>query len=774
MPSAGAGASPRHRALIHLQKPLLLTTLILLALTVGLTPTATAVETPTFEQWVRYLDPLVETPDEWRGAEAPDGDLGIIYDATNPKFARSPDGSATFVKSTIDATKTGVTNLAIIGLESNVWRVLFSDSTNHWFVYESTNDGSTWTQIQDTNQATTTISVQQTSTHTHVVLVASDNSIRYYRSPDGLASFDRTNIQIRALDADNVLAQIVAWNSNQLEIWYQDGSTSPVRFVSEDAGSFWGDGVGGCCGGFTSVVAGFSVEIDETASSMMVVARGAISSTHKLGSNLYSEWNDATPVSDPISTTNNDNNCTACVVYYDSLGHTTLGGSLIVGAPSNTVKYFARSTGDTKWTQVLAGSLPSGFPATVTGQSQTLEGADRRYTLLRNADVSGRFEVHVLGLVAASATLSENWCSNPAIVDFGYNYVEGVTYFDDAFNAGAAGTGGSDLTDGFEMVAESDNFAYLGKGWATPGSDYAKSIFRIEADSEARSSFFRSTFSFITDTPDATSKGNGLNTESFTDTIEAHFEETGSFWTVSLYFTNAGVGPTKVGSSISFPYNPNTPRTLSFTVNTQGDGYALIYDEEGDQLILNQTLLGSGYPGLAAFGGNDPMYAHWFVAEGSNSILNSYTFLDDSDDAAPNDEDSTCLFFDQSTQGGVEITGDLGLQPPSIGNFTTTASPTVAPGFDDLAEDFGSVFGGIGAEGGAIFLAIFWILVFAAGAYGILGGSPLAIGIGALCGFIFSIFTGLIPDILVFIVVLLAGAAVGMRLFAGGGSGADG
>lgn len=341
------------------------------------------------------------------------------------------------------------------------------------------------------------------------------------------------------------------------------------------------------------------------------------------------------------------------------------------------------------------------------------------------------------------------FCANPAETDFGYEYVEGASY-ESSFSQVGIG-----IDDGFLFTGDSSNSEYLAKGFTT-GTEALSVKMKLEAASDGASSIFRAAFTTgATAPPSVTNKGDGKDGGNFDDHVGVRFEEDGGAWIIGIYQNVGGAGYNRIGSAVNYG-DPDNPTNFNFTVDTR----TLVANLSSEGNLLLTRTIDSSFQDV-------PMKDQWFVGTGGTFAVDANTILDDADQS--DNDDSTCIF---DLIGGAVATGSGGLSPGS--SIPDAPTPTTPEGFDDLAENFGNVFGGIGATGGAVFLGIFWILVFAAGAYGILGGSPLAIGIGALCGFVFSIFTGLIPDILVFVVVLLAGAAVGMRLFGGGGSGADG
>lgn len=265
------------------------------------------------------------------------------------------------------------------------------------------------------------------------------------------------------------------------------------------------------------------------------------------------------------------------------------------------------------------------------------------------------------------------WCSQPSSLDFGddgpdgsgdddfgYNYVEGVGFFDGEPSSLDEG-GSSGFEDAFEFTSEDDNYAYMGKGWTTPATT-VRTYFRIEASVEGTDSEFRTAYSFLTDTPSSTSKGNGDDSGAFDFHIEARLDEEGNDWNFRIRMANTGDPLTTIGADVN-SFDPNTPHTFYFEVNTTAPGYARIVDAATGNTILNRPMASSGITDYANLVGN-PMYSQWFVSMGSNTIVDTYTFLDDPVDhtgAGLHDGDSTCIEFEPS----VLITGHQGSTPDS-------------------------------------------------------------------------------------------------------------
>jgi hypothetical protein len=651
---------------------------------IAFTPASQSLATPGLGVWERHLDPLAETPDEWKIAEAPDGDLGIFYDLTNPKFARSPDASNSWPTKTTIVSKTGIRDLALAAEANDVWRVLFADSTNEWFVYESTDDGATWSLKQQVAQDLDSVSTTRTSSAIHIVGVASDNSVRYYRSSDGLATFDKSDVQLVTTSATARTAEIVAWDDLHLEVIHKlDGANGPGRQVSEDGGSFWGNGASlGCC--LSPTDARVDVHLDRENSVMLLIGRGSVSSTHKIFTFRYSEWNDATPVSidGDIQPSNGGFTCTSCVIRDGDVFVSGSDGLLITNTAAGTAQKVYRYENDgTTWITQQAGDLPTGFPTSTSGIQQVIRGLQRDYIALRNAQVSGRFEIHVYGLTNP-ATEAAGWDPDPIFCSargnefFGYNYAEDVTR-----NIPGESIGGDnfDLDSFLLFEGDASNFAYLGA--ALDPQDAAMVSFRIEARAEGTDSVFRAVFSFIdhsayfedeTGIPDAEklyrlttdAKGNGQ--------VEVRFQEVGNDWNVQIFYVEPGGGRIKLGAAF-IGDSPNTPSSYLLRLDPR-DGtnrVALLRPDGAVVGTLNRSLPAS-FEGLQIQG-------QWFVGYATDNFVNAnaFTALDDQSSTA-----STCIYgLEGQAEGGKP--GDPGAGGPAL-NVTDPNNPL--PDSDETTE----------------------------------------------------------------------------------------
>jgi hypothetical protein len=281
----------------------------------------------------------------------------------------------------------------------------------------------------------------------------------------------------------------------------------------------------------------------------------------------------------------------------------------------------------------------------------------------------GIYSVSEFDVTGDDAFQSTSWCSDSAILDyngdgpdgtgdddFGFNYAEGVT-FEEITNLDDTLDAGDGDSHGYKFESTSDDFSYLGKGWESPGTTHLKTIFRIEAGTEGATTTFRISY-ILGDftTPSNSAKGNGHSTGVFLHHIEAKFVEDGDHWRAVIHYRN-GATAGDVGATVNIRVNPNNVHTFAFILDTTGDGYAQLVDEEAGTPIMTQPLATSGLPSYATYAG-DSIASAWFIAQGSNAILfgDTFTFLDDNDDG--NDE-STCMNFTP----GVVMTGSQGTTP---------------------------------------------------------------------------------------------------------------
>lgn len=218
-----------------------------------------------------------------------------------------------------------------------------------------------------------------------------------------------------------------------------------------------------------------------------------------------------------------------------------------------------------------------------------------------------------------------------ADADFGYNYVEDTTA-----EEGGEPLSATEFEDAFRMEGSLTDYAYMGKGWS-PGEAALRTYFRIEASSEGEASVFRTAYSFVSGTPSNANKGNGDNTQAFATHLAVRFREVGNDWRINLEeVLTSGGSTTELGPSFT-GFNPNSPTSFSFIVDTRaGRLFIAVLDEDGND-ILNQTL-GGAYT-------DDLMHSQWFIGSDTDGEIlgegEGITYVDDNE---PGTDRSTCIY----------------------------------------------------------------------------------------------------------------------------------
>lgn len=379
-------------------------------------------------------------------------------------------------------------------------------------------------------------------------------------------------------------------------------------------------------------------------------------------------------------------------------------------------------------------------------------------------------DVNFGAVTLPSAGASLIFCSAKSQERFGYNYKEGVTSFPGTI---------TNTVEGYHFSGDADNFDYLGKGFSAVTK--AEVYFRIEANIENVDSVFRAAFSFVDHAPyelgtapdirwngpddaGANAKGDGYETEGLADHIEVRFVETGNDWAIQFRYATAGdikdVGQTYEG------YDPNTPTTFKFVVDTTpSTGYFSV--EKGD----GTDILGMNYS-LATITGNpfsgDSMRAQWFIGYAADTFTNTNadTYLDDDVNS------STCIYaLGGQTATAVGNPGALDVDP-------ATESPgddgevAVATGIADAGGRLGISIG-IGSTGGQLLVSIMLMLILGLFIYNEVHHSIAGFLVGIALGLVLSIFTGIMPAVVTFLLVLFGAVFVGMRWFSGSGAAKD-
>lgn len=267
-------------------------------------------------------------------------------------------------------------------------------------------------------------------------------------------------------------------------------------------------------------------------------------------------------------------------------------------------------------------------------------------------------------LVTVEATVL---CPDPAAGNFGYNYVEDVTFSTPA----SVGVGSISLNDFYKFTGDVSNNAYLAKGWpSTPTRDFYTRA-TVEAATEGTSGRLRVVFSYEDPTPwisannfTAAAKGDGSTTGAFTNSTEVQFTENGNDWDIKIIQTLSGsrtqIGPAFSGGS------PNT--ATGFQVGIDSDlGYIYVQDSDGNILLDSEGITN-----------NRDVYSLWLVGSGL-AVADSYIAVNDNDGAF----NSSCWFFND-----VEpiLLGNPGSLPFAEG--ITEPPVAVAPAFDTTGTLF--------------------------------------------------------------------------------------
>jgi len=181
-------------------------------------------------------------------------------------------------------------------------------------------------------------------------------------------------------------------------------------------------------------------------------------------------------------------------------------------------------------------------------------------------------------------------------------------------------------------------------------------------------------------------------------------------------------------------------------------------DSDGDfqQSDLSENLLTVDLNNGAGYLLNDKIREQWFVGAGDNSLQDSTTALDESQ----NTNFSTCIWFPQGTPS---INGNQGSDP-------TTTVDTETPGSG------GEAAGGVLASTGIVappgwtvsafngFLGMVLIAMITAGFYFGLNRSGLMAGIGAGVGVFLAYFLGLFGIWLIVVITIVGLAVVFLRI----------
>lgn len=266
------------------------------------------------------------------------------------------------------------------------------------------------------------------------------------------------------------------------------------------------------------------------------------------------------------------------------------------------------------------------------------------------------------------------FCANPAEDNFGYDYVEGVTYEDGEI-------ADIDLADAFVFTGDSGDSDYLAKG-LSPGSTSFKVRARIEAGTELFESLFKIAFTTGATTltagsaldgngeADHTASGNGDTTGNFANSVQVRIEESGDHWNIGFYSTVAG-SQAIIPGGFNYAQNPNDPFTFELVVDSlngpTGTGDGSVWLNEGDGDLIASRTLPAGLQGVT-------WKDQWFIGKGT-SASTATTALDDEGGLEQLDnENSTCLY---DLVGTSTVTGSSGLEDgTSVPDPDTLTAPT--------------------------------------------------------------------------------------------------
>lgn len=597
------------------------------------------------------------------------GTIGIAYHrATSDDVAfASGNASAGFSVKTLDIQSgdASIQHPILVKVSETDWVIAAHTSATVLKIYKSTDSGSTWSIV--TTRTSTAANVAYTfDGHGDALVLAWTVQVaspkqRIELSADGGSTWT-TSTNPTTTSVGRVMANTDGKYFHATAAGSVPSTLSSVDFSYSFGGGFWSTFAN--VPGLASVSQSTSVEVvpGTTPSFAWLYCSASCSTTPVYGTKYAyssSQPYDTPPVSYTVQTLA----AASALPQYKSISRNSNQETLAV-TQNNAVPsvWYAAN----HYSALGAVTLPADFPDADNTAVPAIQD-DMAYVALSNGDFGGQLEVWSVPVVLADAQHQDTWCGDPRSLDFegdtdadyGYNYAEDVDFGDFSEGVGSI----SELEDSYKFNSDDDDFAYLAKGWEAPGATTVRTYFRIEAATDFHDSEFRVGYSFQPETPSNVTKGNGgkpgvAATGNFANFVQARFDESGDDWNMRIQYSNGGSAPATVGQDAN-SFDPNTPHTFYFEVNTTGNGYARIVDAEGGGIILNRAMVGSGLAGFSDFAGGDPMYSQWFVTMGSSTTLSSLTFLDDNIDngqLGPNAQDSTCIEFTPS----VIIKGDLG------------------------------------------------------------------------------------------------------------------
>lgn len=797
--------------MITIHVKLLLAALLVLGPLASLIPTASAQEA---ENWEVIINPdmvsLAITCMTARGV-----DIGMTWqDATTSDLnfgILAGDGTFTVKETDISGAGTNMACGALFHLTGTTWVMASSMDATHFIVYISTDDGTTW--VAQDGTLTIASGVASSSSIRAAAKIDSDSFVlitngayvgtacgtctsgvlRYWVTHDsgdnfaggyGLTDNDATptgdtatcstedlNAPIYIISGNN---HKMFWTSRQPTTGCGGGTSAGDKLYkveSDDGGQFWTTPISGTTHtpfqGATTRGSGSCTNYGQDNYARNDFAYGepatATNPCDQAGTNGQGNWDyvqlrpafgsAATALIPPaVPSTSTPEPPTGVATNSD--GQTIVASDTGSGGQSMRIWYQSEpGTGAILSHEILAdASTPMG------GLNNVVMTTEAAYVFYANQAFGGRLEYVRAEVFTPTFDLTLTWCSAPGNDDFAFDFVEDV-----------------DLTLGAEdygMASDEDDFAYLGKAFSGTTSSFTTfGIYGFENDDSALLAVAYSTAT-PGGTPEAPvlDKGDGESTGDFETHVEVLFKEVGEEWNIRFFYADGGA-LTQFGTAI-LRGDINQAEYYAFGVDTVAMTATLytytILDSEPVLEAIHQATL----PGTTGFSG-DLLQEQWYVGrDGGGFIVGDIVAPATSIDASSQETLSTCIW---SLAEPSDPLGDPGSTPPD----DITGDPNEGGGgggpTTDLAAN-GAQLGnalGIGDEGGRVLLAIVMMLIFGMFVYNELHASIVGFGAGAGLGLVFSIFTGLMPAVVTFLLVLGGAVFVAARWFSGSGAAAS-
>lgn len=380
------------------------------------------------------------------------------------------------------------------------------------------------------------------------------------------------------------------------------------------------------------------------------------------------------------------------------------------------------------------------------------------------------------------------FCSGAAEDNFGYDYVKGVSFDEDA------STGVNGLEEAYVFSAEEDDPDFLGKAFV-PGSKALSTVARFEsgiADGvPPESSNFRIAYttgagtlsagSTGDDAGDETLAGDGRDSGNFANNLQAYFLEDGDNWVITIRYNLAGTGLTTLDQSV-VQGDPDGPATYVFEVNTGStalDPHPMV--GESPFYTANDDASTEDFPALpamtarvvnrfgevvieraipAGFAGFE-WKEQWFIGEGDSSVFDAKTYLAENEEG--NSQPSTCVY---DLLGTAECVGSCGSEPSD--DVPPPEAEEENPCTSAFCVDAASVPEGFTAATFNGFLGLILVGMMTIGGAGAMHQAApglrvgaIIVGIFAFIGYLIAFNFGLLPLWpLVLAVVVGAGLAI--------------